>query len=87
MALHRRSQDAGVRQGFGGRTPAPVAFETVVPNPKLKLLDQMRQVMRAEQWEVLNRQIPLLGEINYEYFGGKDEFDHMVKLAKEHARK
>jgi len=42
---------------------------------------------RAEQWDTLNRQIPLLGEINYEFFGGKDEFDHMVSVAKQHARK
>jgi len=41
---------------------------------------------RAEQWADLNRQIPLLGEINYEFFGGKDEFDKMVRLAKEHTR-
>jgi hypothetical protein len=39
---------------------------------------------KAEQWKVLNSQIPLLGEINYEYFGGKDEYDKMVRLAKEH---
>jgi len=41
----------------------------------------------AEQWEDLNRQIPLLGQINYEFFGGKDQFDKMVRLAKEHAKK
>lgn len=42
---------------------------------------------RAEQWDELNRQIPLLGEINYKFFGGKDEYDKMVRLAKEHAAK
>jgi hypothetical protein len=41
----------------------------------------------AEQWDDLNRQLPLLGEINYEFFGGKDEFDKMVRLAKAHASK
>jgi len=40
---------------------------------------------KAEQWSVLNRQIPLLGEINYEFFGGKDAYAKMVRLAKEHA--
>jgi hypothetical protein len=41
---------------------------------------------KAEQWDILNRQIPLLGEINYEFFGGKDEYDKMVRLAREHAK-
>jgi len=41
---------------------------------------------RAEQWDDLNRQLPLLGEINYEFFGGKDQYDKMVRLAKEHAK-
>lgn len=31
-------------------------------------------------------QIPLLGEINYEFFGGKDEYNNMVRLAKAHAK-
>ncbi|HTL55277.1 MAG TPA: hypothetical protein VL361_06335 [Candidatus Limnocylindrales bacterium] len=42
---------------------------------------------RAEQWEDLNRQIPLLGEINYEFFGGKEAYDKMVRLARDHSRK
>ncbi len=42
---------------------------------------------RAEQWDDLNRQLPLLGEINYEFFGGREQFDNMVRLAKEHAKK
>ena len=41
----------------------------------------------ADQWDDLNRQIPLLGQINYEFFGGKDQFDKMVRLAKGHAKK
>jgi hypothetical protein len=41
---------------------------------------------KAEQWDVLNREIPLLGEINYEFFGGKDEYEKMVRVAKEHAK-
>jgi hypothetical protein len=41
---------------------------------------------RSEQWDELNRQIPLLGPVNYDYFGGREKFDEMVHLAKEHAR-
>jgi len=36
---------------------------------------------------VLNEQIKLLGGVNYDYFGGRAEFDKMVKLAAEHTRK
>jgi hypothetical protein len=42
---------------------------------------------QAGQWDALNEIIPKLGPINYSYFGGKDEFDKMVQLAKEHAGK
>jgi hypothetical protein len=41
----------------------------------------------AEQWDTLNEIIPKLGPVNYSYFGGKDEFDKMVQLAKEHSSK
>jgi hypothetical protein len=40
---------------------------------------------RAEQWSDLNRELKLLGKVNYDYFGGKDEFDKIVSAAKEHA--
>ena len=40
---------------------------------------------RAEQWEDLNRQIALLGNVNYSYFGGRQEYDKMVRLAREHS--
>jgi len=39
----------------------------------------------AEQWAKLNELIPKLGPINYDYFGGKPEFEKMLKLAKEHS--
>lgn len=42
---------------------------------------------RARQWDELNRQILLLGPINYEFFGGKAAFDEMVRQAKTHAGK
>jgi hypothetical protein len=36
----------------------------------------------------LNELIPKLGsKNNYDFFGGKDEFDKMVQLAKNHAGK
>jgi hypothetical protein len=40
---------------------------------------------QAGQWDVLNELIPKLGPETYYRFGGKDEFDKMVQLAKEHA--
>jgi hypothetical protein len=41
----------------------------------------------AEQWDALSELISKLGPVNHEFFGGKDEFDKMVRLAKEHASK
>jgi|SRR5208282_3678149 len=40
---------------------------------------------QAGQWDTLNKIIPKLGPINYNFFGGTNEFDKMVQLAKEHA--
>ena len=42
MAVHK------IRQGFS-TPPAPIV-ETVVPNPKLKLLDQVREVLRLKHY-------------------------------------
>ena len=43
MILHK------IRQDF----PAPpIVFESVIPNPKLKLLDQMREVMRLKHYSI-----------------------------------
>ena len=39
---------------------------------------------KCGQWNKFIELIPKLGPINYEYFGGKTEFDKMVQLAKEH---
>jgi len=33
---------------------------------------------RSHAWKDLNQQVRLLGEINYTYFGGREEFDRMV---------
>lgn len=41
----------------------------------------------CEQWNKLNELIPKLGPVNYKYFGGEDEFNRMLRLAKEHADK
>ncbi|MEO6034898.1 MAG: hypothetical protein ABIQ35_06570 [Verrucomicrobiota bacterium] len=40
---------------------------------------------RCEQWDALNAQIKLLGDVDYSYFGGKEKFNEMVELAKKHA--
>ncbi len=47
----------------------------------------VRYAYQAEQWDALNELIPKLGPVNYAFFGGKDEFDKMVRLAKEHTSK
>ena len=39
---------------------------------------------KCEQWDKLNELIPKLGVVNYDYFGGKNEFSRMVQLTKEH---
>jgi hypothetical protein len=38
----------------------------------------------AQQWDDLNRELPLLGKVNYDYFGGREEFEKIVQAAKEH---
>jgi hypothetical protein len=42
---------------------------------------------RAQQWDDLNRELALLGKVNYDYFGGKEQFEKMVQAAREHAAK
>jgi hypothetical protein len=37
----------------------------------------------CEQWDTLNDQLTIMGDnINYEYFGGEDKFQEMVKRTK-----
>ncbi len=43
MSVGTGSQD----QRCSGASDTGVGFEAVVPNPKLKLLDQVREVLRA----------------------------------------
>jgi hypothetical protein len=40
---------------------------------------------QAGQWATLNKLIPKLGPVNYDYFGGQDKFEEMVSQAKKHA--
>jgi hypothetical protein len=40
---------------------------------------------KCEQWDTLNQQLKLLGDVNYAYFGGEEQFDKIVAAAKEHA--
>jgi hypothetical protein len=47
MEEDKRSQEeSGRGPGFAGKCVA--GFEAVVPNPKLKLMDQVREVMRLK---------------------------------------
>ena len=41
----------------------------------------------CQQWDELNRQLDLLGTVNYDYFGGREAYDKMVEEAKAHATK
>ena len=34
----------------------PVAYESIIPNPKLKLLDQLREVMRLRHYSIRTEQ-------------------------------
>jgi hypothetical protein len=46
-----------------------------------------RYAFWCEAWDDLNKQIPLLGEVNYDYFGGREEYERMVRLGKERGGK
>ena len=45
MSLHKNGQG-------DLRSASPGAYESVIPNPKLKLLDQMREVMRLKHYSI-----------------------------------
>lgn len=42
---------------------------------------------QAGQWDTLNKLIPKLGPVNYDYFGGQDKFEEMVAQGQKHAGK
>jgi hypothetical protein len=46
--------------------------------------DYALHAYEAEQWDKLNELIPKIEQVNYDRFGGKQEYDKMVRLAKEH---
>ena len=45
-----------------------------------------RHAYRCQQWDELNRQIDLLGPVNYSFFGGKAAYEKMVQLARKNRR-
>ena len=55
------------------------------PNDASRIPNYAWYAYHAEDWDKLNELIPKLGPASYYAFGGKDEFDKMVQLAKEHA--
>jgi hypothetical protein len=46
-----------------------------------------RYAYQAGDWAAFNKLIPKLGPINYDFFGGKNEFEKMLAMAKERADK
>ncbi len=52
---HTMQEDQGRQWPRGGLTPSAVVrrgFEAVVPNPKLKLMDQVREVLRLRHYAI-----------------------------------
>ncbi len=47
--------------------------------------DYARYAWRAGDWATLNKLIPKLGPVNYEFFGGEEKFNEMVAEAKTRA--
>lgn len=42
---------------------------------------------RCEKWDELNAVLPRIEKPDYGYFGGRERYDRMVELARQHARK
>jgi hypothetical protein len=49
--------------------------------------DYARLAWRAQDWASLNRQIPLLGNVNLSFFGGEDAYKRMLQEAEAHRDK
>lgn len=41
--------------------------------------------VQCQEWKAANRELALLGPVNYSYFGGKEAFEELVRQTKEHA--
>ncbi|HSH94970.1 MAG TPA: hypothetical protein VK968_12545, partial [Roseimicrobium sp.] len=37
------------------------------------------------KWDQFNELVAMLGKVDYEFFGGKEEFDKMMRTAAEHS--
>jgi hypothetical protein len=64
---------------------AYVRFFELNPEETQLYGDYALHAYQAEQWAALNEILPKLTSTNFERFGGKAEFDKMIRLAKEHA--
>ncbi len=60
-------------------------FFQLTPNDTAWRHNYALYAYRCEQWDAFNAQLKLIGPVHYEFFGGKEEYEKMVKQAKEHA--
>ncbi len=90
-----------IRGVVPGQKPAPSRLPTSPPAPDIKASferffelnpgatgyyhNYALYAYRAEQWDKLNELLPKLEPVNYSFFGGKEEFDKMVQIAREHS--
>jgi hypothetical protein len=58
-------------------------FFDVNPNAISRYYKYTWYAYKCAQWAKFVELIPKLGPVNYDYFGGKAEFDKMVQLADE----
>jgi hypothetical protein len=52
MKMGQRSQASAAEAEGPGPAPAPVTTVLIIPNPKLKLFDQVREVMRLRHYAI-----------------------------------
>jgi hypothetical protein len=60
-------------------------FFTNCPDAAAYRKHYARYAYRCEQWDDLKKQLSLMRPVEYEFFGGKAEYDRIVKLANERA--
>jgi hypothetical protein len=58
-------------------------YFTLNPNDAYRRRNYAWYAYACEQWNVFNKQLPLMGQTNFAFFGGKETFERMVKLAQE----